>query len=398
MKNLFSLSCLLSLLWACSSPEMKQEANTIPPNIATDSLHLELQQLADTGLYPGFALSIFTKDSLLFQNAYGYANVENQEPYTLQTTQIIASISKTFVGVGLMKAVEDGQIDLDADINDYLPFEVKNPYFPNEKITLRHLATHTSGLKDPDIYRKSYVFSEPLVQEDFPEAWHPLLEGYDGNSFLDLGDFLQKIIAKNGEWHEDSLFLEHPPGTYYEYSNLGAALAAFVLERAIGQDFRTYTQKHILEKLNMKNSTWFLEKVSPKLHATDYLENHKRVPHYKIVTYPDGGLYSNVEDMTAYLQAVMRGYYDQEANMLQATSFKELTRQQFEGDTLTQALFWDLDFPCCIGHGSNDFGTATLMFFSKKRGVGAVFFTNISTETDELYGTMMEIFGKALAY
>ncbi|MBN4683912.1 beta-lactamase family protein, partial [Pandoraea nosoerga] len=89
---------------------------------------------------------------------FGYADVASKRPYTPQTVQPIGSISKTLIGVALMKGVERGWFTLDDDIDTLLPFPVRNPDFPDKPITLRQLATHTSGIVDREaVYEAGYV-------------------------------------------------------------------------------------------------------------------------------------------------------------------------------------------------------------------------------------------------
>ncbi len=311
--------------------------------------------------------------------------------------QLIASISKTFTGVALMKAVEEGHLNLDDDINDHLPFELRNPHFPDQVINLRHLASHTSGLNDPDSYRHSYVFTSPLREELFPEAWHELLPGYDGNEPMPLGDFLQRLASAEDSWYSSDFFLPNTAGSVYEYSNTGAALLGYVIEQATGEDLRIYSQRHILTPLGMSNSTWHLEEVNADLHTVYYLENQQVVPPYHIVTYPDGGLYSSVADLTKYLQAMIKGYQGG-ASLLTAASFQEMMRPQFAGEDLPDGICWDLEVPCCIGHGGNDFGTSTLMYFDRENGIGRILFANISIETEELEEGFYGAFNTLFAY
>lgn len=91
----------------------------------------------------GMGTAIMIDKKLVWTKGYGYSNNENKIPFMPKTVINIASVSKTFTRFCLMKAVENGKVNLDEDINHYLPFKIINPNFPNEKIALRHLATHT---------------------------------------------------------------------------------------------------------------------------------------------------------------------------------------------------------------------------------------------------------------
>ena len=109
----------------------------------------------------GMGVAIITNDSILVTKSYGYADIQNKVPFTHNTVINIASISKTFISIAIMHAVENNLLDLDNNVNDILPFKVVNPYSPDRIITLRHLMSHTSGIQDD--YTIYYcLFSVPL--------------------------------------------------------------------------------------------------------------------------------------------------------------------------------------------------------------------------------------------
>ena len=117
----------------------------------------------------GLAAAVIVDRQVVWTKGYGFADWRRTRPFTPGTMMNIASISKPFTGVAMMRAIQEGQLTLDADINTYLPFRVVNPHHPAEKITLRHLATHTSGIADRDeVYSRAYHFGgdspEPLAR------------------------------------------------------------------------------------------------------------------------------------------------------------------------------------------------------------------------------------------
>jgi len=168
------------------------------------------------GKIVGLSAALIVNKKLVWTKGYGYADKEKRIPFTPNTVMNIGSISKTFTGASLLHAVEDGLVALDEDINIYMPFKVINPFYPNEKITLRQLATHTSGITDRyEIYDKAYH------------------EG--GDSPESLGEFLKSYLDVNGEYYTKGNFLEKKPGSYRDYSNIAAALAGYIVEVASGE-------------------------------------------------------------------------------------------------------------------------------------------------------------------
>ena len=140
-----------------------------------DSLITQLNAVTQQDAIPGFGVAIINNNQVLFAKGFGYADIKSKTPYTIHTFQPIASISKTLVAVALMKAQELKKLKLDDEINQYLPFPIIHPRFPAKPITIRHLANHSSGLKDTPQYYKTYVFDEKLPS-NFHKSFKNLIE------------------------------------------------------------------------------------------------------------------------------------------------------------------------------------------------------------------------------
>jgi len=384
MRNALSL-LILGILFSILSCQQKKAATNSKDTYSQqkDSLTIELQNIQNNNILPGFAVSIFTKDEILYQKGFGYSNIKTKQPYTVQNVQIIASITKTLIGVALMKAVEDGKLNLDEEVNDILPFNVSNPKFPDNSITVRHLATHTSSISSTKNSDKGYRFETPILKENFPEAHHKYFEDLNKTEDLSMSDFLERKLSQQGRWYEESTFISSEPGTTYEYSNLGATLLAHCIEIRTGESFKKYTDNLILKPLKMNSSTWNLEEVNQEEVVIYYNEILNEVPRYKIVSYPDGGLYSSVSDLTKYFQEMMKGHIG-EGKLLNNTSYQEMMTKQYDDEELTEGLCWDLSMGTdLIGHSGNDYGTSTVAYFSPSSGIGRILFSNISIEKDE---------------
>ena len=363
----------------------------------SDSLDLKLTQFNDEKTLPGFAVSVFNEDSIYLQKGYGFMNSNDEVPFESDAVQIIASVTKTFVGVGVMKLVEQGKLKLDDSINDILPYAVVNPLYPETDITIRMLAAHTSSIGSTKNSDKGYRFEQPLRIESFPAAYQPLLSIYNCTEDISMNDFLKNKLSAQGKWYTNEVFTSNRPGTSYEYSNLGIALLARIVEIKSGQSFSDYTHELILQPLGMKSSYWNLENIPTNKHVTYYNELHNAIPKYHIITYPDGGLYSSVNDMTLFLQEMIKGYHGKSA-ILSKQSFQIMMSKQFMGKGLDDGICWDLSFDGLIGHSGNDFGTATLMYFSPSTDIGRILFTNISIETEEQENIFYGIFNTLFEY
>ncbi|MEP7171524.1 MAG: serine hydrolase domain-containing protein, partial [Bacteroidota bacterium] len=157
---------------------------------------------------PGLAASIIKDGKIVWTKGYGYANIEKNIPFTSNTANAeLASISKTIAATALMKLYEQGAFQLDDPINNYLPFAVINPYFPNVPITFHMLLNHRSSINDYNLAYSPY-----------------LAPGTSGS----LSDFLQSILVPGGAFYADSTsFYNYEPGSEFNYSNYGFALIGY---------------------------------------------------------------------------------------------------------------------------------------------------------------------------
>lgn len=226
-------------------------AQTARHRTALDSLTAELEAVRRHGHCNGFGVAIVTQQGAVYQRGFGFADVAAQKAYDLHTVQPIASVSKTVVGLVLLKAQELGLLNLDDLVSKYVPFPVVNPVFPEVSITLRQLATHTSSICDNDFYLSKNYFLRP----NHDVTGLPLaLEGEQTfnarGRLVSLPVFLQNVLTPAGKWYQPKGFPPHRPGTRYEYSNVGTALAAYVVERASKQPFPDFTARYFTKPLH----------------------------------------------------------------------------------------------------------------------------------------------------
>lgn len=159
----------------------------------------------------------------------------------LDTVFPIASIHKTFVGTAILQMFNRGLIDLDADVSDYLPFEVKNHYNPEETITIRMLLTHTSGLAS-ELNNEFYWDTEGYFRSGYP----PILN-------LSLGEYLNESFTPGGSNYDPGMWV-YEPNERYSYSNPGFKLLHYLVEYVTGLTFEEYLQENIFEPCEMINS------------------------------------------------------------------------------------------------------------------------------------------------
>ena len=343
-----------------------------------DALDAAIAKQMDEGDIAGVGAAIIVDGKVVWTKGYGFADIQRAVPFTPDTVMNIASITKTITGVAIMKAVEAGKLSLDADINTYLPFKVVNPHRPDAKITLRHLATHTSGISDRwEVYEKAYHWGG-----DAPDS---------------LAAFLESYLVAGGASYAKENFADADPATHYEYSNIGASLAGFIVERAVGEKLQAYTKHEVFAPLGMTSTAWSLADVAPGRHATLYAsQGGFTVPivNYGMVTYPEGGVRTSVADLSKLFIALLGDGSHEGKRVLAKTSVDEMTRLQFNGsnkpanlglDKENSGIFWATKLGVTrVGHGGRDPGVRADMLASLSKDVGVVLFANTSFEDEKM--------------
>lgn len=326
----------------------------------------------------GIGAAVIIDKKPVWQHGYGFADRDHKVPFTPSTVMNIASVSKTITGACIMKAVELAKVSLDADINTYLPFRIVNPYFPDEKITLRNLATHTSGLAD------RYPFYTDSLYTYGRDAKEP------------LGDFLKNYFVPGGRHYSKENFLNHKPGTYRDYSNIGAGLAGYIVEQQTGMKLNRFSRKYIFKPLKMNSTGWFLSEIDLKNHTKLYSKEGKairQIPLYGCVTYPDGGVRTSVDDLSKFFMLLLGDGIQSGKQVLSKNSIDAMLRFQFTPDhtpenvnpaKLNSGLFWATKMGGKrIGHNGSDPGVRTFMLSDLNKEIAVILFANTSLSESE---------------
>jgi CubicO group peptidase (beta-lactamase class C family) len=326
----------------------------------------------------GLGAALIVDGKLAWTKGYGFADREKGIPFTPDTVMNIGSITKNITGAALLKAVGEGKLSLDEDINRYLPFKVENPYRPGEKITLRHIATHTSSLVDrTKVYRDSYR--------------------YEGRKRDDLGAFLKAYFVPGGQHYAKENFLDARPGEQRAYSNIAAGLAGYIVELAVKERLDRYTVRHFFKPLGMDRTSWFPADTDMSRHARLYISQDTLltpIPHYESVTYPDGGVRSSVNDLSKYFLMMLGGGQLDGKRLLPQPLVEEMQRLQFSADRKpanmdlakeNSGLFWNTKMSATlVGHGGSDPGLKTEMLVRPAKDVGVILFTNTSMPANDM--------------
>jgi CubicO group peptidase (beta-lactamase class C family) len=372
----------LSLLWN-SNISFAQSDSSI------DSLLTA--KMKEAGIV-GMGATIILNKKLVWSNGYGFADKEKKIPFTTSTIMNIGSISKTFTGVCLMKAVEMGLLNLDEDINSYLPFKISNPNFPEERITLRQLSTHTSSLADRHpFYSEANYFSEGKQPEP-------------------LGEFLKNYFTATGKYYSKENFLNNTPGSYRDYSNIGAALAGYIVELKTGKKLPQFSRDIIFVPLGMKNTGWLLSEVDLSRHSKLYEKtdtSFNNIPLYEQTTYPDGGVRTSVKELSKFFISLLNDGKYGRAQLLKTETVQEMTRFQFTETSkpnnvkhtqLNSGIFWATKIGATrIGHNGSDPGVRTFMLSDLNKEIAVIVFFNTSL-TEDKEGKYFEIYEELYKY
>jgi CubicO group peptidase (beta-lactamase class C family) len=321
---------------------------------------------------PSIAVAVVRGDEIVASAASGWADRENGIRATPDTVYMLASVSKTVTCAGVMSLVENGLLDLDANVNDVLPFEVHIPTAPNAAVTMRMLLTHTSAIRD-----RSKVWGTPYS--------NPTLY-FHGDSPIALGDFERSYLVPGGtEYREGANFYERRPGRAYAYSNIAVALAGYVAEVAAGTDFDALCRQRILEPLGMDQSGFRLADITTTNLAIPYrldVDTGEFKPYfqYGYPDYPDGALRTSAVHLARWLAAFMNHGALGDVRVLDAATVREIRRNQIPDiASWHQGLIWYGAAPkgyFRMGHTGGDYGVATRMFFRPDTQVGVVSLAN----------------------
>jgi CubicO group peptidase (beta-lactamase class C family) len=229
-----------------------------------------------TGDIAGAVVAVVKDGEVLTERGYGYSDIEKRKPVDPKLTLFRpGSVSKLVTWTAVMQLVEQGKIDLDADINQYIDFKI--PPRDGKPVTMRNLMQHTAGFEEQ---AKGIISSDPKApgMEALLKAWVPT-----------------RVFAV---------------GSTPAYSNYGASLAGYVVQRVSGESFDDYLDKHIFAPLDMKHSTFRqpLPKELAPLMSQGYPTASDEAKPFEIVgPAPAGSMSSPGEDMAHFMIAHLNG-------------------------------------------------------------------------------------------
>jgi CubicO group peptidase (beta-lactamase class C family) len=358
MKSTFFI--LLTLLWltqVAAQVNVKKIESRSNSRAAIDSIVNEVAGafMKDT-THVGLSIGII-KDGITSTFHFGTREKGKDLRPTDSTIYEIGSLSKTFTATLLAQAIVEGKLNLGDDIRKYLPNNYPNLEYQEHPIKFIHLANHTSGL--------------PLLLPDIPQLFQLPQDSIPG-----LITALYQNYTQDNFWRDlNKLEIKTQPGRIADYSNVGAQLVGFILEKIYNKPYASLVKKYITEPLKMNNTdVSYTESVINLLFAKGYNRKGIKMPynHTLSILQPAGGICSSVIDLLNYIKMQLN-----EKNIA-----VNLCHQATLGDTNTSAtgLFWQINKlsngKSIIWHSGATFGFSSYCAICPNLNLGIIILSN----------------------
>jgi CubicO group peptidase (beta-lactamase class C family) len=321
---------------------------------------------------PSISACVIKNNTMVWSKGYGFYKSLPRKTPTENTIYMVASISKSITATALLQLYENDSYDfsLDDNVSKWLPFDIKNPNFPEVNITFRMLLAHHSSLLDHNHYNSmKYLFSH--------------------HNF----SFIKEILTPGGDEYHSEYWADYPPGSKPQYSNLAFTVIGYLIERMTGQTLEDFCQKNIFRPLKMMNTTFIRDKINKKQLAR---------PYFKIAGFfipfpnsdlkfcdPAGGIYTTIEDLSHFLIAHMNNGTYNGISILNSSTVELMHTIQYPesgvGFRMQFGLGWlvyvNNDEIVYEGHAGDLTCFHARMFYKKTDNVGIIFFYNVCSYT-----------------
>lgn len=380
MKKSRSLALLFGLVFTLvTSPACSAKAadKMLPSGLAYGDLPAAIEAYVSNHEKTtcGLNVIVYDRDETIYENSFGYANRESNLLSNANTVYEWGSISKLMVWVSVMQLYEEGKLDLKADIQNYLPKGFLTNLRFDKPITMIDLMNHQAGFQDTYFIQTADIFELTSLEEAL-RTRQP-----------------KQVYA---------------PGEHTAYSNWGAALAAYIVQRISGTDYVSYVHEHILEPLHMEHTSigpdygdnqWVRDqRMKLKCYDSDG-EPIGGAGLYYILLYPAGSAAGTIGDLAKFARALTPDEKHPSPLFKKQATLKEMeTPTGFYGSTDVEknlhglfASYYDIE---TLGHGGNTFGCSSMLQFDPVSGVGMVLMTNQAHETIYNYDMYELVYGK----
>ena len=369
-KNILIIVLLLTLIYTNC---LNVKADNLPSGINYSNIKKEVDNFVkiNNNTTAGMSIVVFDDNDILLKEFYGYADIENNVKVNENTVFEWGSISKTLIWVSVMQLYEDGKLDLNEDIREYLPDGYLDELKYDDKITVLNLMNHEAGFQE---------------------------------TFIDLYLTNEKDIKSL----EEVLRINQPkqiyrPGTVTAYSNYSSALAGLIVEKVSGLPYYQYVKKNIFNKIGMyhtavnydlSDNVWVKEKLKEtKCYTTEniLIDNC----YLYISMYPSGAVAGTIGDLEIFVRSLISDnslLFDKSE-----TQQLMLSPSKYYGESMIGSNYhglWVNDYKVqTIGHGGNTAGHSAQFMFDLNTGLTTIVMTNQKYEINYNYLLFEKIYG-----
>lgn len=327
-----------------------------------------IMKLMNLSHMSALSAAIIKDDECIWAKGFGLYDRENNKYNDEKTIFLVASISKSVAATALMQLYEEGYFILDEDVNNYLPFSLRNPNFPEIPITFRMLFSHQSSLATD--------------REDLPNFLTRIYPGglkIEGYPY----PFLKDYLTIDGLNYRSQVWSNSAPGEEMHYANIGYGLMGYLVEILSGKSFEEYCYENIFTPLGMDNSSFSFANLESNKVAVPYefiAGEYCPIIHYDLLDAPAGGLRTSVTDLSHFFIAHMNNGVYGDIRILNKDTIDEMHSIQYPREDGYQYglgfQIWENPNDIYIGHTGGLYGVATKMVFRLSDNIGVIFFTN----------------------
>ena len=230
---------------------------------------------------PGLTVGVIKNNSIVWSNSYGYSDIYARKKASIDTIYQVASISKTFVSVALLQLYERGLFNLDDNVSEYLPFDLKNPKYPDVNIIFRMLLSHHSSFCCTHVESVLQLL-EPSFEPTYRNAitwylinWIHLKDVLSGFYPEEKYPWIKEVMVPEGSLYHEEHWGDFPPGEGFYYSNTAYILLGYLLEQLSNQRCEDYCRDHLFTPLSMHNTSFYYNDLNPDKFAVPYFWIHR---------------------------------------------------------------------------------------------------------------------------
>ncbi|MCG3216001.1 MAG: serine hydrolase [Candidatus Heimdallarchaeota archaeon] len=267
-----------------------------PTELFDSTFDTQIEALMDLAKAPSTAFSVVKGNEIFYSKGYGEQSGTDIVYYTMQLTYPLTTTA-------ILQLQEDTLLDIDDPINDYLPYTIRNPYYPSVNITIKDLLAEQAALAGNSDNITALINNQDLV---FP-------------------DFIYDLFNEGGSYYSTDNWLNLEPGTVYKNAWLGFEIAAYIIELVSGKTYEQYLQENIFTPLGMTDSYLNQSDVPSNQLVKRYIWNstsgvNEEHPPFNATGVGSAGVLSTVDDLAKFLAVLMNNGIHNNVRILEETS------------------------------------------------------------------------------